>query len=137
MVDDQPGTRGRPSKYTPELQIAADWYADNWDTTGDVIPSQVGLACHLNVSESTVSLWATQDDKPRFSETLATINARQHKTALNKGLTGDFTAPITKLVLHNHGYSDKSQQELSGPGGKPIEVDSDWNIYVHEVPNDA
>ena len=137
MVEDQPNPPGRPSKYTPELQIQAEWYADNWATTGDVIPSQVGLAVHLGVAESTISLWANDEDKPLFSGTLSKIAARQHNTALNKGLTGDFTAPITKLVLHNFGYSDKSQQELSGPGGKPIEVDSDWNIYVHEVPSDA
>ena len=41
---------------------------------------------------------------------------------LNKGLAGEFNATIAKLLLANHGYSDRQQHEVSGPEGAPLSM---------------
>jgi hypothetical protein len=33
---------------------------------------------------------------------------------------GDYNASISKLMLTKHGYSDKVESEISGPGGGPL-----------------
>lgn len=133
MVEDQANPRGRPSKYSPELQARADEYLESWKDEGDVVPSNAGLADYLGLCESTVQNWANDEDKPNFLVTLGAIKTRQHRVALNNGLKGDFNSAITKLLLHNHhGYTDKTQGELSGRDGNPIEVDHEFRITVVE-----
>lgn len=126
---------GRPSKYNEDMQFKADAYVlGEYLNHDQVIPSHVGLAIFLDVSEPTLYAWG--DEHPAFLGTLARIQAKQHMVLINKGLTSEFSSVITKLALHNHGYSDKQQNELSGPDGKPIEVDQKWEIEVHEVTHD-
>lgn len=101
----------RPTKLTDEIKKQAEDYADGgWESIdGHAIPSVVGLARVIGVAKSTVYLWAEKD--PEFSDTLSAINSEQEFTALNRALTGDYVAPIAKLVLANHEYSDKVQQD--------------------------
>lgn len=96
---------GRPTKYNDELQALADSYIFSYKDQGDVIPSRVGLCCFLGIAKSTSFEWA--DIYPEFSATLAAIDALQENVALNRGLDGTFNATIVKLVMANHGYSDK------------------------------
>lgn len=103
---------GRPSLYNEELQAKADQYLLGHEEQGDVIPSHAGLACWLGVAKSTIYEW--KKTFPAFSDTLEAIQSKQETIALNKGLTGAFNATITKLVLANHGYSDKQEIEHSG-----------------------
>ena len=114
----------RPRLLTPELQEKAEQYLTAWEAEGDVIPSIAGLALFLGVNRSSIQLWAKGEDEAcdQFSGTLDRLMHMQERITLNKGLTGDFTAPISKLVLHNHGYSDKAESTntLQGPGGGPI-----------------
>jgi hypothetical protein len=118
VTDKNPG--GRTRLLTPELIERAQLYLTEWENEGDVIPSIAGLALFLGVSRDSVHTWRHQNEL--FSDTLAALLAKQERITLNKGLTGDFTAPISKLVLHNHGYSDKAEalNTLQGPGGGPI-----------------
>ena len=106
---------GRPSLLTPELIAKAREYLFGYEEQGDVIPSVSGLACWLGVAKSSVYLYAQQNDD--FSDTLDAIQAKQETLTLNKGMTGDFNPTIAKLVLANHGYSDKVQQEHTSPDG--------------------
>jgi hypothetical protein len=48
---------------------------------------------------------------------LEDIQATQKVVALSKGLNGEFNSAITKLVLHQHGMTDKSEVKLSGLEG--------------------
>ena len=107
---------GRPSKLTEATWKKVDKYLKDYG--GDKVPTAAGLAVYLNVSKSTIYLWAQNDQ--RFSDTLSRINALQESLLINNSLVGDFNSTIAKLMLSNHGYSEKSQQEISGPGGTPL-----------------
>lgn len=97
---------GRPSKYNPELQAKADDYVlFGFEDQGDVVPSVAGLCCYLGIVRSTAHEW--RDKYPRFSVTLEAISVKQENIALNGALGGQLNATIAKLVLANHGYSDK------------------------------
>lgn len=103
---------GRPSLYNAELQAKADEYIFEFEKQGDVIPSHAGLACWLGLAKSTLYEW--KKTYPAFSVTLEAIQSKQEVIAVNKGLAGIFNSTITKLVLANHGYSDKQEIEHHG-----------------------
>jgi len=113
---------GRPTKYNQEMLEKAKHYLENYEEMGDKIPSIDGLAFFLEIHRDTVYDWAKHEDKKDFSDTLERINNKQKIVLLNKGLSGEFNSNITKLALGNHGFSDKHQQELSGPEKGPIEL---------------
>lgn len=108
--------RGRPSKYNEETQAKAEEYllTGYLDNEG-VIPSVAGLACYLGVSRSTIQDW--RKEHPDFNETIEAIDVKQEHIALNGGLSGKYNSTITKLVLANHGYSDRIEQSHTSPDG--------------------
>lgn len=113
----------RPTKYNEEVLAKADTYLDSYTR---VIPSVDDLALFLDVVPSTVYGWEKQH--PEFSKTLQRIRAEQKLKVLDGGLMGDFNAAISKLVLHNHGYSDKTEvdntsSDGSMAAGKPMKIE--------------
>ena len=106
---------GRPTKYSNDMQAQADEYIFKYSEVGDVIPSRVGLCCYLGISKRVSYEWETI--YPEFLHTLENIDAMQERTAVNRGLDGTFNAAITKLILHNHGYSEKSELAHISPDG--------------------
>jgi len=106
---------GRPTKYSEKLQALADTYISKYKELGDVIPSRVGLCSFLGISKSTSFEWA--NIYPEFSATLDAIDVMQEKVALNRGLDGTFNSTIVKLVLANHGYSDRQELAHTSPDG--------------------
>lgn len=92
---------------------AHDYAAGGFVAAGDVVPSRAGLAVHLDVTRRTLANWAKENDQ--FLTTLDKINTTQEKMALSGGLVGDYNSVIAKLLLANHGYSDK--QDLSSSDG--------------------
>jgi len=97
---------GRPTKYNHSVQQSADDYvAGGHLGCDDPVPSVAGLACHLGVSKPTLYNWANESSQ--FFDTLERCKERQEKLALMGGLTNEFNASIVKLLLANHGYSDK------------------------------
>ena len=99
---------GRPSEYNNDVQDRADWYVTNFEQCGDVIPSRAGLCVFLGISRNTSYNW---EENKNFLHTLEAIQVVQEKKALSGGLTNTFNSTITKLVLANHGYTDKQQVE--------------------------
>ena len=81
------------------------------------LPSIEGLARYLGVSRDTLYEWAKEHEE--FSDILEIVRAEQADRLINNGLAGDYNPTIAKLLLHKHGYSDKT--ELTGDGGGPIE----------------
>ena len=109
---------GRPTKYTPELIEKAHSYIANWRTLGDMIPSNEALARYLEINRDTLYDWAKQEEKQEFSDILDEINSLQRSELINNGLSGDFNAAITKLVLGKHGFSDKVDSDITTKGDK-------------------
>lgn len=97
----------RPTKYNEEVQAKADGYLLRYEELGDVVPTVAGLAVYLGVSKSTVYLWAEKN--AQFSDTLKMVNAIQEARLSSGGLSNSMNATIVKLMLANHGYSEKSQ----------------------------
>lgn len=117
---------GRPTKFGETIQAKADEYASNFMAYGDPVPSVAGLADALNVSRKSIYNWA--EDHPDFLHTLDRIENRQHKFLIAGGLSNEFNAGITKLMLHNHGYSDKISSDHTTQGEK---IDSiGWTVTV-------
>lgn len=109
---------GRPTKYTPELLEKAHSYIANWRTLGDMIPSNEALARYIDINRSNLYEWAKHDDKQEFRDILDEINSLQRSELINNGLSGDFNAAITKLVLGKHGFSDKVDSDITTKGDK-------------------
>lgn len=86
----------------------------------------MGLALHLGIAKSTCFQWAIDEGKEQFSDIVRQVEQKQEEILVSKGLTGDFTSPITKLMLTKHGYSDR--QEISGPNGGAIETKSKLDV---------
>ena len=105
---------GRPSKYNEALQAQAEDYLYTWSDT-DTVPSRVGLCCRLGIHKQTSYEWA--EIHPAFSDTLKAVESLQEHVALNNGINGKFNSTIVKLVLANHGYSDKQAVEHTSPDG--------------------
>ena len=104
----------RPTDYNEELQSRADAYAEGgFIEAGDVVPSRAGLALELELSRNTLTNW---EKHPAFLSTLDKISYLQERISLNGGLRGDLNSTIVKLLLANHGYSDKLQQDLTSNG---------------------
>ena len=117
---------GRPTKYTPELLIAAHDYIDNWvptpeDVIPEIMPSHVGLADHLDIRRETLYLWAKDHEKEEFINILDKVLRKQEKLLLANGLNKTFDSGISKLVLGKHGYHEKVDSTLSAPGGGPVQ----------------
>jgi len=100
----------RPTKYTPELLAKTKEYLESYSTA---IPSHIGLAYYLGIANSTMYAWAQEKGKEEFSDMLDRIMQLQFIELSDKGLTGDFNAAITKLVLTKHNYTDKVDQTSS------------------------
>lgn len=129
---------GRPTDYNEELQARADEYVvGGYVECGDVVPSAAGLACELNIARSSMYLWAERHEA--FSDTLDRLKQTQERLLLSGSLSGQHNATIAKLMLHNHGYSDKQSQEVSGPNGEPIKTESkvEWTIQPVKPINEA
>ncbi len=121
---------GRPTKYGPDMLLAAKDYLENWESTGDMIPNVAGLACELGVCIRTIHNWSAEHDE--FMHITRGMMSAQERKLLSGGLSGDFNPNITKLILGKHGYSDKQDNTLSGPDGGPIQTDNTWTVEVIE-----
>jgi len=110
------------------MQAEADRYILDYESVGDVIPSRAGLGCFIGVDRSTVYEW--EKNHPIFSHTLRKIDIMQERTALNKGLDGTFNAAITKLILHNHGYSDRQATDHTSSDGSMTPKDNSTAVVA-------
>mgnify|MGYP001102450490 CR=1 FL=1 len=106
---------GRPTKYNATIQKKAEEYIKNLPQD-EVVHTVEGLADHINVARSTVYKW--RDEIEEFSDTLEIILRKQAKTLINRGLTGEFNAPMTKMLMNvNHGYRERNEVDnLSSDG---------------------
>ena len=130
---------GRPSKLTPEvLALSLAYVSGGFQgaPTNEVVPTIAGLACVLGIARQTIKVWANykkedilqEDDNEYaklladFSNTIEGLQAKQEFLIARGGLVGDFNPTIAKLMLGNHGYSDKGEidNKHQNPDGTPL-----------------
>lgn len=118
-------TTGRPTIYSAELVKRAKGYLTSYKDMGDEVPTVAGLACVLGTTRKTCHEWANQPEKPEFRDILDELAQRQERELINRGLVGDFNAPITKMMLTKHGYSDRVENDHTSSDGSmtPAPVD--------------
>ncbi len=114
----------RPTKYNEEVLEKAKDYIENHLEQGDEVPSIEGLAYYIGVGRKNLYNWAEENSE--FLHTLDDIKSKQAKMLINGGLVGDYNASIAKLMLYNHGYSEKQDMNLNAEvHGK---IDTTFNI---------
>jgi len=103
---------GRPTKYKPEYCDLGPYLKSCIEK--DELPSITGLAVFREVAESTVFYWGKKN--PEFSVSLGKLLTISKQALMTKGLRGDWTSTITKLILSsNHGMRERVDQS-SGDG---------------------
>jgi len=113
---------GRPTKYTKALIDKCYQYMDDYQGLGDVIPSHVGLFIFIGISKTCAYDWQKEEDKKEFSAILDKLMIMQERALFNGGLSNNMNSAIVKLALGKHGYSEKSQQEITGKDGEPVSI---------------
>ena len=115
---------GRPCLLNEELLEKAKYYLiSGHEEFGNIVPSVAGLCCYLGVSKKAVYNWSEDtienNNNPirkEFIHTLAGIQAKQEMLLINGGLSQTFSGTITKLMLSNHGYSEKNSTDITSNG---------------------
>jgi hypothetical protein len=100
---------GRPTKYNADILALANEYIDNYQEHDDVAPTAAGMACAIGVSKKTLYVWAEEHEE--FLHTLSELQSKQEKVLISKGLSSEFNSTITKLMLANHGYHEKTETQ--------------------------
>lgn len=115
---------GRPTKYNKNVQESAEYYINSgFIEQGDVVPSFAGLAVYLGINRSTLYEWCKNHAK--FSNTLERLENVQERLALAGGLKSEMNSTIVKLLLANHGYSERQQIDNTSSDGsmKPTVIE--------------
>lgn len=115
VVSEEANKGGRPTKLTDELISKAEMYLTDYPSNGDIVPTIAGLSVYLDIAKS--SIYKYRDESDRFSDTLERIESLQESKLVNGGLLGDFNATIAKLMLSNHGYSEKQVVDNTSSDG--------------------
>lgn len=120
----------RPIEYNPDIVVNTQKYIDGCEDTYTQIgtpdkpawrkevklPSVEGLAYDLGVNKTTLYEWSKT--YPEFSNVFEKLHMKQGKVLINKGLSGEYTSPISKLLLMKHGYVEESKSDITTGGEK-------------------
>jgi len=110
---------GRKDVFTKDHLDMADEYLERFEELGAVVPTVAGMSLYLGVVKATLLRWA--DQNPRLLNALGKCSSIQEEILIQKGLKSITQPQITKLLLSNHGYSERFQNELSGRDGEPLQ----------------
>lgn len=105
----------RPTDYTEELLANANDYIDNCP---DTVPTVVGLCLHIGIAKATAYRWADEGNE-EFKDILDIVGSKQERQLISGGLTNEYNSAITKMMLTKHGYTDKTETDIT-TGGKPL-----------------
>jgi len=81
------------------------------------LPTIEGFARFIEVDKSTLYEW--EENYEEFSYALDKIRQEQQQRLIDKGLSGDYSPIIAKLILSsNHGMKEKSETDITSGGQK-------------------
>lgn len=95
------------------------------------LPTIEGLAVYLKISRDTLYRW--EKEYERFSYIIDELRAIQADRLLNNGLSGDYNPTIAKVLLTKHGYTDKTETDITS-GGEKIMIMPPELIKKNESP---
>lgn len=121
-----PNLNGRPVEYTDDVVNKVNEYSLICEQEKK-LPTRAGLSLYIGINKKT--LWEWEKRYEQLSNALAKFDNLQEDEVLQKGLKGEYNSNIAKLILSNHGYSDKQQTENLNtnlnteitPDDKPVE----------------
>ncbi len=146
---------GRPSDFGEWTPQEVRDYLDGYESgdLGEIIPTRAGLCISLGVSKNTLKTWERKsqevlddsdntdendnDIASQFLSAISRLDLTQESKLVGNGLMGTYNAAITKLMMSNHGYSDKQQQEISGPDGGAIKSEEKWQVEFVNAPTES
>lgn len=101
-----PNLDGRPSKYTDDIPSKVVDYI-KWCEENKSLPKRAGFALYIGVSKVTLLSWAQEHEQ--LLNALAELDTFQEEQLIDGSLFNKMNSVIAKLLLTNHGYSDKSE----------------------------
>lgn len=114
----------RPTDYTPELLEKAKSYVEHTEDevleSGKIkvnLPTIEGLASFLDINRDTIYAWCKVHEE--FSDIIESLREKQTQSLINNGLAGTYNSTIAKVLLSKHGYSEKTETDIT-TGGKPL-----------------
>lgn len=127
---------GRPTEYTQEVANLAKSYLENYKENKEAVPTVVGLCRFIDRARSTVYKWASEADKPEFSDIVEQLLEFQEFDLVNGALRGELNPQIAKTMMAKHGYSDKQEiDHRSGDGSMTPKGSSLDDFYAEsDVP---
>lgn len=85
------------------------------------LPTIGGLAVYLHISRDTIYDWKKKHKE--FSYIIDEMMAEQEDRLINSGISGDYNATISKVLLTKHGY--REGHEVANPDGTNVFRPSD------------
>ena len=116
-----PNLDGRPSEYTEDVPQKLVPYLE-WCKENKSLPKRAGFALYIGVSKQTLLTWSQKH--PQLLDALKQIDIIQESQLIDGSLFNQMNAVIAKLLLTNHGYSDKVQTDNLNTN---INTDADKN----------
>lgn len=136
---------GRPSSYKPEFVAMLDEFFDisagedimAQNKKGEpvvvrkaaALPTLAAFACKIGVHRETLREWADAADEngvaryPEFSAAYKRAREHQERILTENGLLGAYQPAFAIFTAKNVlGWRDKTETEISGPDGGPIET---------------
>lgn len=108
---------GRPTEYSEEVAKLAKLYLEDYRDNGEAVPTIVGLCRYIDRARSTVYKWASEVDKPEFSDIVEQLLEFQEFDLVNRGLNNELNPQIAKTMMAKHGYSDKQEVDHKSTDG--------------------
>lgn len=87
-------------------------YVNNYDVIyGDRVPSRAGLCRALSIGKQSLYRWGELHEA--FRMVLEQLALEKERKLINNGLIGTFNSNITKLMLAEDGYMDRSSIDIN------------------------
>jgi len=115
---------GRPTIYNQEILEKTQEYIDSCKDIDEdkeagikakvKLPSIEGLAYYIKVHKDTIYEWCKEHKE--FSDVINDLRAIQADRLLNNGLAGTYNPTIAKVLLTKHGYTEKTETDITSKG---------------------
>lgn len=99
-----PNLDGRPSGYDETMPLKIIEYIE-LSIKDKQVPTTAGLGLHIGINKDTIFEWRKKYEQ--FSDSYDLMMLFQENEVWQKALTGEYNSNISKLMLFNHGYTDK------------------------------